>query len=164
VPVDTGLREARNQFLAYPLYGLDLFALAYGARSSLPRGADARRPRALSTRHERVLQQVLVAVLVTACALYSAWPAAVARLRLRCLEALAALPGRARARLTAGRRACCRGRRRLRRLLAALYAGRTLQNQHLVHLALTMRSCSCARVARDHAPPEVHGWRYAGTR
>jgi hypothetical protein len=40
-----------------------------------------------------VLQQVLVAVLVTACALYSAWRLLSARLRLRCLEALAALPG-----------------------------------------------------------------------
>ena len=39
-----------------------------------------------------VLQQVLVAVLVTACALYSAWRLLSARLRLRCLDALAALP------------------------------------------------------------------------
>jgi hypothetical protein len=40
-----------------------------------------------------VLQEVLVAVLVTACALYSAWRLLSARLRLRCLDALAALPG-----------------------------------------------------------------------
>ena len=40
-----------------------------------------------------VLQQVLVAVLVTACALFSAWRLLSARLRLRCLDALAALPG-----------------------------------------------------------------------
>jgi hypothetical protein len=40
-----------------------------------------------------VLQEVLVAVLVTACALYSVWRLLSARLRLRCLDALSALPG-----------------------------------------------------------------------
>jgi len=52
-----------------------------------------------------VLQQVLVAVLVTACVLFSAWRLLSARLRLRCLDALAALPGARTARwLTAARR------------------------------------------------------------
>ena len=52
-----------------------------------------------------VLQQVLVAVLVAACALFSAWRLLSARLRLRCLDALAALPGAHTARwLTAARR------------------------------------------------------------
>jgi hypothetical protein len=52
-----------------------------------------------------VLQQVLVAVLVTACALFSVWRLLSARLRLRCLDALAALPGAHTARwLTAARR------------------------------------------------------------
>ena len=52
-----------------------------------------------------VLQQVLVAVLVTACALYSAWRLLSARLRLHCLDALAAVPGVRTARwLTAARR------------------------------------------------------------
>jgi len=52
-----------------------------------------------------VLQGVLVAVLVTACALFSAWRLLSARLRLRCLDALAtALPGARTARwLTAAR-------------------------------------------------------------
>jgi hypothetical protein len=40
-----------------------------------------------------VLQEVLVAVLVAACALFSAWRLLSARLRLRCLDALSALPG-----------------------------------------------------------------------
>ncbi|HYM28863.1 MAG TPA: hypothetical protein VET66_11980 [Steroidobacteraceae bacterium] len=39
------------------------------------------------------LQQVLVAVLVAACALYSAWRLATVRVRLRWLELLATLPG-----------------------------------------------------------------------
>ena len=40
-----------------------------------------------------VLQEVLVAVLVVACAWFSAWRLLSARLRLRCLDALSALPG-----------------------------------------------------------------------
>jgi len=57
-----------------------------------------------------VLQQVLVAVLVTACALFSAWRLLSARLRLRCLDALAALPGAHTARwLTAARRRALSG-------------------------------------------------------
>ncbi len=57
-----------------------------------------------------VLQQVLVAVLVTACALFSAWRLLSARLRLRCLDALAALPGARTARwlMAARRRALSR--------------------------------------------------------
>jgi len=52
-----------------------------------------------------VLQEVLVAVLVTACALFSTWRLLSARLRLRCLDALAAVPGARTARwLTAVRR------------------------------------------------------------
>jgi hypothetical protein len=39
-----------------------------------------------------LLQEVLVGVLVAGCALYSAWRLATVRLRLRALEALAALP------------------------------------------------------------------------
>lgn len=40
-----------------------------------------------------LLQQVLVGVLVAACALYSAWRLASVGLRLRALAALSALPG-----------------------------------------------------------------------
>jgi len=51
-----------------------------------------------------VLQEVLVAVLVTACALLSAWRLLSARLRLRCLDALTGMPGARTARwLTAAR-------------------------------------------------------------
>ncbi len=61
-----------------------------------------------------VLQEVLVAVLVTACALFSTWRLLSARLRLRCLDALAAVPGARTARwLTAARQ----------RLLSGLSAG-----------------------------------------
>ena len=57
-----------------------------------------------------VLQEVLVAVLVTACALFSAWRLLSARLRLRCLDALAALPGARTARwLTAARQRALSG-------------------------------------------------------
>ena len=52
-----------------------------------------------------VLQEELVAALVTACALFSTWRLLSARLRLRCLDALAAVPGARTARwLTAARR------------------------------------------------------------
>lgn len=52
-----------------------------------------------------VLQEVLVAVLVAACALFSTWRLLSARLRLRCLDALGAVPGARTARwLTALRR------------------------------------------------------------
>ncbi len=40
-----------------------------------------------------LLQQLLVVVLVVACALYSAWRLATVRVRLRWLERLAGLPG-----------------------------------------------------------------------
>jgi hypothetical protein len=40
-----------------------------------------------------LLQQLLVGVLVTVCALFSAWRLAAVPLRLRALDALAALPG-----------------------------------------------------------------------
>jgi len=61
-----------------------------------------------------VLQEVLVAVLVTACALYSTWRLLSARLRLRGLDVLAALPGARTTRwLTAARQ----------RLLSGLGAG-----------------------------------------
>jgi hypothetical protein len=40
-----------------------------------------------------LLQEVLVAVLVASCALFSAWRLMSLRLRLRCLDALGALPG-----------------------------------------------------------------------
>ena len=40
-----------------------------------------------------LLQQVVVGVLVVACALYSAWRLAGARVRLRALERLERLPG-----------------------------------------------------------------------
>jgi hypothetical protein len=40
-----------------------------------------------------LLQQLVVGVLVAACALYSAWRLATVALRLRALDALAALPG-----------------------------------------------------------------------
>ena len=45
-----------------------------------------------------LLQEVLVAVLVAACALFSAWRLMSLRLRLRCVDALATLPGAGRAR------------------------------------------------------------------
>ena len=45
-----------------------------------------------------LLQQVLVAALVLACALYSAWRLATVRVRLRWLELLAALPALGRTR------------------------------------------------------------------
>ena len=61
-----------------------------------------------------VLQEVLVAVLVTACALFSAWRLLSARLRLRCLDALAALPVARTARWLAAAR---------QRLLAGLGGG-----------------------------------------
>lgn len=44
------------------------------------------------------LQQLLVALLVVTCALYSAWRLATVRVRLRWLELLAGLPGLARTR------------------------------------------------------------------
>jgi len=58
-----------------------------------------------------VLQEVLVAVLVTACALFSTWRLLSARLRLRCLDALAAVPGARTARWADGGAAApaCRG-------------------------------------------------------
>jgi hypothetical protein len=40
-----------------------------------------------------LLQQLLVGVLVAGCALFSAWRLATVALRLRALDALAALPG-----------------------------------------------------------------------
>ena len=40
-----------------------------------------------------LLQQLVVGVLVIACALFSAWRLATVPLRLRALEALAAMPG-----------------------------------------------------------------------
>ena len=45
-----------------------------------------------------LLQEVLVAVLVGACALFSAWRLMSLRLRLRCIDALGTLPGAGRAR------------------------------------------------------------------
>ena len=44
------------------------------------------------------LQQLLVALLVVACALYSAWRLATVRVRLRWLELMGTLPGLARTR------------------------------------------------------------------
>lgn len=44
------------------------------------------------------LQQLLVALLVVTCALYSAWRLATVRVRLRWLELLAGFPGLARTR------------------------------------------------------------------
>ena len=67
-----------------------------------------------------VLQEVLVAVLVTACALFSAWRLLSARLRLRCLDALAAMPGASRQRRTAARQ----------RVLSGLGAGCGACAQH----------------------------------
>src|SRR4029077_11378843 len=95
VPVDARGREARNQLLALSaVHGaVSVRARVCGRVPHLPRGADARRRRALEHRGmSAVLQEVLVAVLVTACALYSAWRLLWAALRLRCLDALAALP------------------------------------------------------------------------
>ena len=61
-----------------------------------------------------LLQEVLVAVLVAACALFSAWRLMSLRLRLRCVDALSTLPGAGRARLLVSLRA---------RTLAQLGAG-----------------------------------------
>jgi hypothetical protein len=63
------------------------------------------------------LQQILVGVLVAACALFSAWRLATVPLRLRALDALVALPGvqwlpwltRLRQRTLARRTAACGG-------------------------------------------------------
>ena len=60
------------------------------------------------------LQDVLVAVLVAACALFSAWRLMSLRARLRCLDALGALPGAHQVRALASLRA---------RTLAQLGAG-----------------------------------------
>ena len=46
-----------------------------------------------------VVQEVLVGVVVAVCALFSAWRLLSLRLRLRCLDALATVPGAGRARV-----------------------------------------------------------------
>src|SRR6202035_1720888 len=94
-----------NQLLALSaVHGaVSVRARICGRVPHLPRGADARRRRGLGQRGmSAVLQQVLVAVLVTACALFSAWRLLSARLRLRCLDALAAVPGACAQRSTPG--------------------------------------------------------------
>ena len=92
-----------------------------------------------------LLQQVLVGVLVAACALYSAWRLASVGLRLRALAALGTLPGVQRVPWLAALRA-----RTLARQLSAC-GGCT---QSAAHTAAVSRAPGQERAARRDAPSQ----------
>jgi hypothetical protein len=89
-----------------------------------------------------LLQEVLVTVLVAACALVSAWRLMSLRLRVRCLNALSALPGAGRARFLVSLR---------ERTLARLGAGCAGCGGAAEHAAKS-RQITPGAVARNQTP------------